>query len=79
MWLPRGLSSDGLSIPDISVANHRGVPSQETGGSASGCGCMFFDVSSTQHSNVCHRTAMADTQVLEHSGGSRLDHEVRLL
>ena len=33
----------------------------------------------TQHSNVCHRTAMADTQVLEHSEGSGLDHENRLL
>ena len=36
-------------------------------------------MSPTQHSNVCHRTAMADKQVLEHSVGSRLDHENRLL
>ena len=40
--------------------------------------CTFY-MSATQHSNVCHRTAMADTQLLEHSGGSGLDHDNRLL
>ena len=55
------------------------MPSQETGESGSGCGGNFFEMSSTQHSNVCHRTAMADTQLLEHSLGSGLDHENRLL
>ena len=36
-------------------------------------GGIFFDKSSTQHSNVCNRTAMAEKQVPEHSGGSGLD------
>ena len=51
-----------------------GVPSQETGrgGTESGCGGIFFYMmmSTTQHSNFCHRTAMIDTQVLKHSRGS---------
>ena len=35
--------------------------------------CTCVDV--TQHSHVCHRAAMTETQVPEHSGGSGLDHE----
>ena len=36
-------------------------------------------MNATQHSNVCHLTAVADTQLLERSGGSGLDHENRPL
>ena len=79
MWLPRGLSPNGASIFYIWVGYDQGVPSQETGGSGSGCGGKIFNISTTQHSNVCHRAAMADTQLLEHSGGSGLDHKNRLL
>ena len=62
------------------VGNRHRVPPQETGGPGSGCGGIRSDMSSTQHSNVCHRTVMADTQILEHSGGSGLlAHENRLL
>ena len=77
MWLPRGLPADGART--YGVGNHHGLPSQETGGSGSGCGGNFFDMSPTQNSNACHQTAMADTQILEHSGGSGLDHENCLL
>ena len=73
MWLPRGLSANRASVYD------QGVPSPETGGSGSGCTGNFFAMSATQHPNVCHPTAMAYTQLLEHSGGSGLDHENRLL
>ena len=69
MWLPRGLSA---VREHVWVGNHHGVPSQETGGSGSGCGGIFFEMRPTQHSNVCN------TQVPEHSGGSGLDHESRL-
>ena len=40
---------------------------------------VFFDMSATQHSNVCHRKTMADTKLLDRSGRSGLDHENRLL
>ena len=36
-------------------------------------------MSPTQHLNVCYRTAMAETQVLWHSGGTGLGHENRML
>ena len=36
---------------------------------------IFYDKSVAQHSNVCHRTAMAETQLPEYSGGSGLDNE----
>ena len=56
-----------------------GCPRKKPGDQeVSGCGGKFFYMSPTQHSNVCHQTAMADTQVLKHSGGSGLDHENRL-
>ena len=60
MPLSRGLSADGASTY-IWVGGHHGVPSQETGGSESAFGGKFFDLSPTQHSNVCHRIAKADT------------------
>ena len=77
MWLPRGWSAKGASIYGLGMTN--GVPSQGTGGSGICCGGIFFNMSATQHSNVCHQTAMADTQLIEHSGGRGLDHENRLL
>ena len=61
------------------MGNHHGVPSQETGGSGSGSGGIYFDMRPSRHSNVCHRTVMADTQVLEHSVESGLDNKNRLL
>ena len=61
------------------VGNQHGVPSQDTGGPGSGCGDIFVDMCATQHSNVCRRTAVTDTQLLEHSEESGLDHENRLL
>ena len=54
------------------------MPSQETGRSGGGGG-IFYDKSDTQHSNVCHRTAMAEIQLPEPSGGDGLDHENVLL
>ena len=53
--------------------------SQETGGAGGGCSGAFYDKSATQRSNVCHRTAMAETQLPERSGGNGLDHENDLL
>ena len=75
----RSTASQLPDTPASLISAISSVPSPETGGSGSGCGGTFVDMSSTQHSNVCHRIAMADTQVLEHSGGSGLDHENRLL
>ena len=46
------------------------MPSQETEESGSDCGGLFFDNNAAQHSNVCHRTTMAETRLLAHSGGS---------
>ena len=40
---------------------------------------LVYEQRETQHSNVCHRTPIADTQLLEHSGGSGVDHGDRLL
>ena len=54
----------------IWVGYDQGVLSQETGGSGGGCGGIFYNNSAPQHLNVCHRTAMAETQLPEHSGGS---------
>ena len=51
------------------------VHSQATEGLGGGCGGIFFAKSASQHSIVCHRKAMAETQLPEHSGGSGLDHE----
>ena len=76
MWLPRGLSADGASKFGWGMA--KGCPRKKLG-SGSGRGGMFCDMSATQQSNVCQPTAMADTQLLEHSGGSGLDDENRLL
>ena len=56
-----------------------GVPSPGTGGEGSGIGGRFVDMRPTQHSNICRRTAMVDTQILEHFVGSGLDNENRLV
>ena len=55
------------------------VAMQETRGSGRGCGNIFFDGGATQYSNDCRQTTMTKTQLLEHSRGSGLDHEHRLL
>ena len=44
-----------------------------------GCGDHFSDKGATQYSNGCRRIPMTKTQLLEHSRGSGLDHEHRLL
>ena len=65
------------------VGDDQGVPSQETGVSGSGCGGVFFvKKSAIQRLNLCHLTAMTESQFLEHSGGNGLDepperHSVR--
>ena len=76
MWLPRGLSGNGASIYlEVWVGYDQGVHSQEIGGSRGSVTLLFHGKTATQNVNVCQRTAMAETQLPEHSGGSGLDHE----
>ena len=78
MWLQRGLSTNGASIY-LCIGYDQGMHSQETRGSGSGCDGKFPDMSATQRSNVSHRATVAETQLLEHFGGSGLDRENRQL
>ena len=76
MWLPRGLSGNGASIYlEVWVGYDQGVHSQEIGGSRGSVTLLFHGKTATQNVNVCQRTAMAETQLPEHSGKSGLGHE----
>ena len=76
MWLPRGLSGNGASIYlEVWVGYDQGVHSQEIGGSRGSVTLLFHGKTATQNVNVCQRTAMAETQLPEYSGGSGLDNE----
>ena len=63
----------------VCVGHEQEVPYKKNGGLGSGSGGIMFHKRATQCSNVCHRTATAETQLLEHSGESGLDHENGLL
>ena len=71
MWLPRGLSGNGASIHGYGM--NKQCTRKKPGG------WLWRNMLPTgvilNIQNGCHRTEMAETQLPEHSGGSRWDHE----
>ena len=80
MWQPRCLSADGASISYMGRTSPRGgCPRKKPRDQEVAAAAYSSDVAATQYLLVCHRTATADTQLLEPSGGSGSDHENRHL